>query len=253
MSVFAVLTGHRRCSADAEVPYHNFHHAVDVTVSSYLILTACDARAHMKPIDAFTLMMAAIGHDAGHPGLTNGTCSALRVPLSVGVLCSSKQQLYPARNRLSRLTISGFGPTGYHVHAQSELFKEFGEQSPLEKMHASKTLRICSESDTNLLAGLSEEDRTWVHEVAEFAILGTDMASHFAIMEDWNSRCGREGGLTDSEEDRKALLRMLLKAADLGICGKPWESHKSARPPVLAACVLLPESRACLHLHVESQ
>jgi hypothetical protein len=56
----------------AEVPYHNFHHAVDVTVSSYLILTACDARSQMKPVDAFSLMVAAIGHDAGHPGLTNG-------------------------------------------------------------------------------------------------------------------------------------------------------------------------------------
>ena len=56
----------------AEVPYHNFHHAVDVTVSSYLILTACDARARLEPIDVFCLMVAAIGHDVGHPGLTNG-------------------------------------------------------------------------------------------------------------------------------------------------------------------------------------
>jgi len=74
------------CTADAEVPYHNFHHAVDVTVSSYLILTACDARAHMKPIDAFALMMAAIGHDAGHPGLTNGPLPA-SAPCVQPLLC----------------------------------------------------------------------------------------------------------------------------------------------------------------------
>lgn len=44
------------------------------------------------------------------------------------------------------------------MHAQSELFKEFGEQSPLEKMHACKTLGICSGGDSNLLAGMAEED-----------------------------------------------------------------------------------------------
>ena len=48
-------------------------------------------------------------------------------------------------------------------------------------------------------------------EAAEFAILGTDMASHYGIMDDFNAKCEREGGLTDSEEDRKTLLRMLLK------------------------------------------
>lgn len=56
----------------ADVPYHNFHHAVDVTISSYLILTAFEARARMEPVDMFSLMVAAIGHDVGHPGLTNG-------------------------------------------------------------------------------------------------------------------------------------------------------------------------------------
>eukprot|EP01043_Picozoa_sp_COSAG02_P070473 COSAG02_NODE_12493_length_1537_cov_1.769124_2_plen_93_part_00 len=63
-------------SLAAEVPYHNFNHAVDVTVSSYLILTACDARAQLHPVDVFTLMVAAIGHDVAHPGLTNGALSA---------------------------------------------------------------------------------------------------------------------------------------------------------------------------------
>ena len=70
VSALAVL------SLTAEVPYHNFNHAVDVTISSYLILTACDARAQLHPVDVFTLMVAAIGHDVAHPGLTNGAFTA---------------------------------------------------------------------------------------------------------------------------------------------------------------------------------
>ena len=132
------------------------------------------------------------------------------------------------------------------MHAQSDLFKEFGEKSPLETMHASKTIATATAEGSNILAGLSEEDvrlpnslrtgcaffsisflfprvardvisccfqRRWVCEVVDFAILGTDMASHFDIMQDFNTRCERDGGLTDSRDDRKVLLRMLLKVS----------------------------------------
>eukprot|EP01043_Picozoa_sp_COSAG02_P070475 COSAG02_NODE_12493_length_1537_cov_1.769124_4_plen_33_part_01 len=33
------------------------------------------------------------------------------------------------------------------------------------------------------------------------------MATHFDIMKDFNTRCEQDGGLTDSKDDRKALLR----------------------------------------------
>lgn len=123
-----------------DVPYHNFHHAVDVTVSSYLILTACDARARLEPVDVCSLLVAAIGHDVGHPGLTNG----------------SYQPRYTRAMRGGIL--SSAGGAGFHVHAQSDLFKEFGEQSPLEAMHSSKTLATATTDDSNILAGLSEQD-----------------------------------------------------------------------------------------------
>ena len=129
------------CSLTAEVPYHNFNHAVDVTVSSYLILTACNARAQLKPVDVFTLMVAAIGHDVAHPGLTNGA--------------------FPAKSPQSPNTpifLSCVVGTGFHVHAQSDVFKEFGEVSPLETMHATKTLATATAEGSNILAGLSDED-----------------------------------------------------------------------------------------------
>ena len=44
------------------------------------------------------------------------------------------------------------------MHAQSDLFKEFGEKSPLETMHASKTIATATAEGSNILAGLSEED-----------------------------------------------------------------------------------------------
>jgi hypothetical protein len=49
-------------------PYHNFVHAFDVTHAMFVTLVAFDARKCLRPIDVFSLMIAAISHDVGHPG-----------------------------------------------------------------------------------------------------------------------------------------------------------------------------------------
>lgn len=67
-------------------PYHNFAHAVDVLQCSYYILRQLrvipfDSRKPssverkpqdlIRPIDVLALFIAAIGHDAAHPGVNN--------------------------------------------------------------------------------------------------------------------------------------------------------------------------------------
>eukprot|EP01043_Picozoa_sp_COSAG02_P070474 COSAG02_NODE_12493_length_1537_cov_1.769124_3_plen_72_part_00 len=44
------------------------------------------------------------------------------------------------------------------MQAQSEVFKQFGEISPLETMHAAKTLATATAEGSDILAGLSHED-----------------------------------------------------------------------------------------------
>lgn len=69
-------------------PYHNFSHAVDVLQCIYYFLChigllsfadptiqpnkpQCDKGCILRSIDIFALLIAAIGHDTGHPGVNN--------------------------------------------------------------------------------------------------------------------------------------------------------------------------------------
>lgn len=66
-----------------ENPYHNFAHAVDVLQCLYYMLKKLNVfsptrqqekrLAHhlLTPQDVFALLIAAIGHDAAHPGVNN--------------------------------------------------------------------------------------------------------------------------------------------------------------------------------------
>ena len=53
--------------------YHNSMHGADVTQSSYIYLTHSNAEkvAKTNVIDILSIIIAALGHDLGHPGLTN--------------------------------------------------------------------------------------------------------------------------------------------------------------------------------------
>ncbi|KAK4511307.1 uncharacterized protein ATC70_012522 [Mucor velutinosus] len=56
-------------------PYHNFRHAVDVMQSTWYFLNSIASESMallLRPIDVLSLLMAAIGHDVGHPGVNNG-------------------------------------------------------------------------------------------------------------------------------------------------------------------------------------
>ncbi|OSX60788.1 hypothetical protein POSPLADRAFT_1070404 [Postia placenta MAD-698-R-SB12] len=89
--------------------YHNFQHALDVFQATYYflyragmvppvsILLHADARtwqrdkdsasshciSRLTPEDIFALLIAAVGHDVGHPGLTNAFMKNARTPLAV--------------------------------------------------------------------------------------------------------------------------------------------------------------------------
>ncbi|CAO3611362.1 unnamed protein product [Cunninghamella blakesleeana] len=82
-------------------PYHNFAHAVDVLQCIYYFLnqlgilstsstttTFTKTNKHiyqkiLKPKQAFALLLSAIGHDAGHPGVNNMFLINSRTPLAV--------------------------------------------------------------------------------------------------------------------------------------------------------------------------
>lgn len=82
------------------VPYHNFRHVVDVLQASFYFLVQLGRlpqypsttskpqpelspiAALIRPFDALTLLITAIGHDVGHPGVNNAFLVTLNAPLA---------------------------------------------------------------------------------------------------------------------------------------------------------------------------
>ena len=52
-------------------PYHNFPHAVDVTQTVYRVVMVPGLNLVLSPLEIFAMLVAAIGHDVGHPGVNN--------------------------------------------------------------------------------------------------------------------------------------------------------------------------------------
>lgn len=89
-----------RQAYNAFVPYHNFRHVVDVLQAIFHFLvrlgrlppypnstTPTDPdpspiAALIRPFDALTLLITAIGHDVGHPGVNNAFLVRLKAPLA---------------------------------------------------------------------------------------------------------------------------------------------------------------------------
>ncbi|RDW78432.1 phosphodiesterase [Coleophoma crateriformis] len=90
-----------RSAYNAFVPYHNFRHVVDVLQAVFHFLVQIGSlpcypisdnrpsrvpqsplAALVRPFDALTLLITAIGHDVGHPGVNNAFLVTLNAPLA---------------------------------------------------------------------------------------------------------------------------------------------------------------------------
>ncbi len=70
-------------------PFHNFRHAIDVLQATnfYLESLKGDPSAaelyQISCLDSFSLLLASLGHDIGHPGITNAFLSSHNTPLAL--------------------------------------------------------------------------------------------------------------------------------------------------------------------------
>ncbi|KAI1769962.1 HD-domain/PDEase-like protein [Hypoxylon cercidicola] len=123
LTSFLVAT---RAAYNTFVPYHNFQHAVDVLQATFNFLvhigalppfpsqsgapTASTQKSPLstllRPFEALTLLIAAIGHDVGHPGVNNGFLVVLNAPLA---------QLYNDRSVLE----------SFHCAAYSQILRRY--------------------------------------------------------------------------------------------------------------------------------
>ena len=115
-----------RAAYNEFVDYHNFRHVIDVMQAIFYFLIQIgtlprypasqlpsgigspkiDIASLLRPVDALTLLITAIGHDVGHPGVNNAFLVALNAPLA---------QLYNDRSVLE----------AFHCAAYSQILRRY--------------------------------------------------------------------------------------------------------------------------------
>ena len=217
-------------------PYHNYIHAIDVlqAIYSFLIvigvvppfsylrtltpetpvwtppnekklaslgLGTYRARQVLRPQDVFALLIGAMGHDAGHPGLSNAFM-------------------------VSQLDLATRDSADRQKNAKTPLSQVYDDKSSLENMHCMLVVQLLRKHNFGFLLGpMSAKDKAYPARVAwdrkgfrkvlYSSVLSTDMSLHFA----WIQRLKEFGESLDqpgdADEDRVMFCQALIKCADI--------------------------------------
>jgi len=185
------------------VPFHSFAHAVDVTHGVARLMHLINSESFLTDLEQYVLLIAAIAHDLGHPGVNNGFLS------EVG----------------------------------HELALQYNDRSPLENMHCAKLYTIVANPLMNVFSRLSKEQYKDARKHCIEVILHTDMMGHGAMVKDLQMtyQMNQEVfGKTDSplvngqnvaelevftQADTKALvMECILHSADVSNPCRSWET-----------------------------
>ena len=129
-------------------PYHNACHAGDVCQSLMYFTFQSDLCKNLNALESATSIIAALGHDIGHPGLTNR----------------------------------------FIVNNRESLAIQYNDISVLENMHCSTIFLTLDQPAKNVFKNLSNEDWLIMRKLMIYMILETDMSRHFEILGKFKSK-----------------------------------------------------------------
>ena len=170
--------------------YHTCMHAADVThsLSLYFLNTNAEKICQTKVLDLLGILIAAMGHDLGHPGLTNN----------------------------------------FLINASTDMAITYNDISCLENYHSSKLFSILKNDATNIFDKLNPQEYKLIRKRMISEILATDMANHVKVMtvlqpniyECENNINNKEFKLSGNEktkfDEQQSLLDFFIHSADLG-------------------------------------
>ena len=174
------------------VPYHNSIHGADVTqtISLFFLNSNAEEVCATSMLDILSILIASLGHDIGHPGLTNN----------------------------------------FQINSCSDMALTYNDISCLENYHASKLFRVVRSDANNIFEKLSVLDYKSFRKRIISMILATDMANHGKVMSMIKARIQLDANtnpdgthkveiLTKNPktqfEEQQALLDYFIHAADL--------------------------------------
>jgi hypothetical protein len=119
--------------------YHNYKHGCDVCHTTYRLIMVAQLHVVLTPLEVFSLLVAAISHDVGHPGVNNL----------------------------------------FLIKTSHELALRHNDHSPLENMHCVVLYQILAKQDCNIFAKLTDPEWREARKIILATVLGTDMSHHF--------------------------------------------------------------------------
>ena len=124
--------------------YHTCMHGADVTqsLSLFFINSNAEKVSQSKVLDILGILIAAMGHDLGHPGLTNN----------------------------------------FQINASTDLAITYNDISCLENYHASKLFSLLKKDETNIFQKLSIQEYQMIRKRMISEILATDMTNHGKVL-----------------------------------------------------------------------
>ena len=172
-----------------ETLYHNSLHGTDVTQSCYIFFSHSNAEkiAKTNVLDLLSIFIAALGHDIGHPGLTNT----------------------------------------FHINDSTEMAITYNDISVLENFHASTLFKTIRKTENNIFEKLTIIDYKIIRKRMISEILATDMANHGKVISLIKSKIstnedGKDfkfnllsGNEQTKNEEQQCLLDFIIHLADL--------------------------------------
>ena len=169
--------------------YHNSLHGIDVTQSCYIFFLHSNAEkiAKTNVLDILSIFIAALGHDIGHPGLTNT----------------------------------------YHINDSTDIAITYNDISVLENFHASTLFKTIRRTENNIFEKLTSIDYKIIRKRMISEILATDMANHGKVISLIKSKIstnedGKDfkfkllsGNEQTKNEEQQCLLDFIIHLADL--------------------------------------
>ena len=160
-------------------PYHNNTHAADV-VQTLHVLIQKGGKEFASDIELFSIILASVAHDVGHPGFNNA----------------------------------------FQVNASTPLALRYNDISVLENMHASRAFLWLfggakENQNMDILGGMNSNQITLVRKLAIDAILDTDMNKHFEKMEQMKALLKSKSVDSIKKDDCVLLLNVMLHLADI--------------------------------------
>ncbi|OHT15164.1 3'5'-cyclic nucleotide phosphodiesterase family protein [Tritrichomonas foetus] len=171
-----------------KIPYHNWRHAIDTFqfVACQIIIGKLD-KSYIGQFEILAVLIAALLHDAGHPGFNDSQEIQLASPLCL-------------------------------------LYKK---QSLLETHHCEKAIEVLTKEDCNILRGLNDADYKSMWTMIIDLIMATDMRRHFKVVQELKTLLNSDeyNGPGDHTH-RFLLMKCLLKSSDIAKIVRPLNDAK---------------------------